>query len=289
MIITGSSGFIGQYLIAELARRGIPYTSYQRGTEFVGTQTGAVIHLAGRAHVLQDTSAEPLTEFRSANVVFALDVAKRAFTAGVRRFIYVSSIGVSGGESKKQPLTELDTPAPHTPYAQSKYEGELALLAFGKISGMEIVIIRPPLVYGTGAPGNFGLLMSWMAKRVPLPLGAVHNQRSFLYVANAVDFLILCTHHPKAANQTFLLSDGEDVSTTRLLRTLAKAQRAPSRLLPIPASWLNAAMRMMGKGDMAQRLLGNLQVDSSKARDLLGWTPPFTFEQGIQKSVETKS
>lgn len=288
MLITGSSGFIGRHLCAELMTRGIAHQAYAWDSKSTDITASTVIHLAGRAHVLRDASANPLVAFRDANVVFALEMAKRAVAAGVWRFIYVSSIGVNGNESKNTPFTATDKPAPHTTYAQSKCEGELALIALGKESGMEIVIIRPPLVYGAGAPGNFGLLMRWMARGIPLPLGAVHNRRSLLYVGNLVDFLILCTHHSKAANQTFLISDGEDVSTTRLLQTLAKAQGTPSRLLLVPASWLGATMRILGKGDMAQRLLGNLQIDNSKARNLLDWTPPFTFEQGIQKSVEAK-
>ena len=285
MLITGASGFIGRHLLAELAARGMPHKIYSRHSNLTAVSASTVIHLAGRAHVLRDASANPLAEFRDANVVFALEIAKRAVVAGVQRFIYVSSIGVNGSESKNTPFIETDMPAPHTPYAQSKYEGELALLALGKESGMEIVIIRPPLVYGAGAPGNFGLLMRWMARGVPLPLGAIRNRRSLLYVGNLVDFLIVCTHHPKAANQTFLLSDGVDVSTTQLLQTLAAAQGVSSRLIPVPASWLQAALNFLGKRDLAQRLLSNLQVDSSKARELLGWQPPFTFEEGIQRSV----
>jgi nucleoside-diphosphate-sugar epimerase len=235
--------------------------------------------------VLRGESSHSLAQFRDANVAFALEVAKRAVVAGTQRFIYVSSVGVNGSESKNAPFTESDIPAPLTPYAQSKYEGELALLTLGKVSGMEIVIVRPPLVYGAGAPGNFGLLMRWMARGVPLPLGVVRNRRSLLYVGNLVDFLIVCAHHPKAANQTFLLSDGADVSTTYLLQTLAAAQGVSARLIPIPASWLQTSLRLIGKADLAQRLLGNLQMNSSKARELLGWQPPFTFEEGIQKSV----
>lgn len=289
ILITGASGFIGKALCAELHQNTINFCTYSRAYNtnlFIGHSLESIIHLAGRAHVLNDEANDPLAAFRVANCDYALQVAKQAVAAGVKRFVYVSSIGVNGAESFDSPYTENGMLKPHTPYAQSKYEAEVELTQFALHTGLEFVIIRPPLVYGGGAPGNFGTLLKWSAKALPLPLGAIYNSRSLLYVKNLVNFLSLCAYHPKAANQTFLLSDGEDVSTTRLLQTLAKAQGVPSRLLPVPASWLGTTMRFLGKGDMAQRLLGNLQIDSSKARELLGWTPPFTFEQGIQESVK---
>ena len=286
VLVTGSSGFVGKHLIPALDSLGFKTLSLSR-VENVLPESDflAVIHLAGRAHIMNDTASDPLVAFRAANCDYALKVAKQAVAAGIKRFVFVSSIGVNGGESFNSPYTESHTPAPHTPYAQSKYEAELALTELAAQTGLELVIVRPPLIYGANAPGNFGSLLKWTAKGLPLPLGSIHNRRSLLYVKNLVDFLILCTHHPKAANQTFLLSDGEDVSTTQLLQQLSKAQGAPSRLLPVPSSWLRGAMRLVGKAknsnSLAQRLLGNLQVDSTKARELLGWTPPFGFEAGV--------
>jgi nucleoside-diphosphate-sugar epimerase len=289
ILITGASGFVGAELIKALNNQKISFLEKTRTESSLPRHLyTSIIHLAGRAHIMNDTAIDPLAAFRAANCDYAVQVAKQAVAAGVKRFVYVSSIKVNGGQTEQLPFTEFSIPAPNDPYAISKYEAEMALMALAEDTGLEVVIVRPPLIYGAGVKANFARLMQLAAKGSPKPLGAIHNQRSLLYVGNLIDFLILCTHHPKAANQTFLLSDGEDVSTTRLIRTLAKAQGAPSRLLPVPASWLNAALRLLGKGDMAQRLLGNLQIDSSKARDSLGWKPPFTFEQGIQESVKTK-
>jgi nucleoside-diphosphate-sugar epimerase len=282
LIITGSSGFVGTHLAKTLATRSIYFDNHSRQINTVIEQPcTAVIHLAGRAHIMNDTASDPLAEFRAANCDYAIKVAKQAVAAGVKRFVYVSSVKVNGEQTELVPFTELSVSAPCDPYGVSKYEAELALQALAHETGLEVVIVRPPLIYGAGVKANFARLAQLAATGIPLPMGSIHNRRSLLYVKNLVDFLILCTHHPKAANQTFLLSDGEDVSTTQLLETLAKAQGAPSRLLPVPSSWLQGAMRLVGKADMAQRLLCNLQVDSRKARELLGWTPPFGFEAGV--------
>jgi nucleoside-diphosphate-sugar epimerase len=282
ILLTGVTGFVGVHLSKTLGYREIDFEKHARTQNAsINPLLTSVIHLAGRAHIMNDTASDPLAAFRAANCDYALKVAKQAVAAGIKRFVFVSSIGVNGGESFNFPYTESHIPAPHTPYAQSKYEAEMALTELAAQTGLELVIVRPPLIYGAHAPGNFGRLLQLTAKGLPLPLGSIHNRRSLLYVKNLVDFLILCTHHPKAVNQTFLLSDGEDVSTTQLLQQLARAQGAPSRLLPVPSSWLQGAMRLVGKADMAQRLLGNLQVDSRKARELLGWAPPFGFEAGV--------
>jgi nucleoside-diphosphate-sugar epimerase len=281
VLVTGVSGFVGQYLISTLDNLGVKSLGLSR-SESIAPESAStsLIHLAGRAHIMNDTASDPLAAFRAANCEHALTVAKQAVAAGVKRLVYVSSVKVNGEHTELAPFTELSTPAPCDPYGVSKYEAELALQALASETGLEVVIVRPPLIYGAGVKANFARLAQLTATGLPLPFGAVHNRRSLLYVKNLVDFLILCTHHPKAANQTFLLSDEEDVSTTQLLAALAKAQGAPSRLLPVPARWLHGAMRLVGKADMAQRLLGNLQVDSRKARELLGWTPPFGFEAG---------
>ncbi len=310
ILITGATGFIGKALAAELHKRELRFAPVSRQTKnetagnsigdavLIPTLDGAtnwssalrdvhtVIHLAGRAHILKDTTKNPFEEFVKTNVFGSVNLAKQAATAGVRRFIFISSIGVNGNTTSTS-FTELSEPCPVGPYAISKLDAEIELSKFIATTAMELVTIRPPLVYGANAPGNFARLMSLSAKGLPLPLGAINNKRSLLYVKNLVDFLILCTNHPKAANQTFLLSDGEDVSTTQLLKMLAKAQGAPSRLLPVSSNLLTRAMRLLGKDDIAQRLLGNLQIDSSKARKLLGWTPPFSFEAGIHDMFQT--
>ncbi len=246
----------------------------------------AVVHLADRVHVMADTAANPLVEFRRVNVQGTLNLARQAAAAGVRRFVFISSIGVNGAETSQKPFADQDQAAPHSPYAVSKYEAELALQALAAETDMEVVVIRPPLVYGPNAPGNFGSLMRWLKRGVPLPLGAIHNQRSLVALGNLVDLIVLCLTHPAAANQTFLVSDGEDVSTTELLRRMGQALGCPARLIPVPASWLKLAATMVGKPDVAQRLCGSLQVDISKTRQLLGWSPPLTLDQGLKKAAE---
>lgn len=290
LLITGSSGFVGQALTSVLKQQGMDFLSFNRASHanvFSDNTFSAVIHLAARVHVMNESAADPLAEFRQSNVLETLTLARCAAVTGVKRFVYVSSIGVNGDDSS-QPFTEQDHAKPHNPYALSKYEAELALQALAIETGMEVVIVRPPLVYGACAPGNFGTLLKYLAKGIPLPLGAIHNQRSMVYVGNLVDFLILCaqpSRSPLAANATFLISDGQDVSTTYLLKTLAKAQGKSIRLLPVPAAWLRFALKCLNRQSMAQRLLGDLQIDSSKARRLLGWQPPFTVEQGLSDCV----
>jgi len=235
---------------------------------------------------MQESAPDPLEEFRRVNVLGTLNLARQAASAGVRRFVFVSSIGVNGAETFQQPYTALDSASPHSPYAVSKYEAELGLQALAAETGMEVVIIRPPLVYGPNAPGNFGSLMRWLQRRVPLPLGAIHNQRSLVALDNLVDLIVVCLTHPAAANQIFLVSDGEDVSTTELLRRMGQALGRPARLVPLPASILKLAAAMVGKPDVAQRLCGSLQVDIEKTRRLLSWTPPLSLAEGLKKAAE---
>ena len=246
----------------------------------------AVVHCAARAHVMRDNAADPLAAFRVVNVQGTLSLAQCAAAAGVRRFVFISSIGVNGAETLQQPFTAQDRAAPHSPYTVSKYEAERGLQALAAKTGMEVVIIRPPLVYGPGAPGNFGSLMRWLKRGVPLPLGAIHNQRSLVALDNLVDLIVTCLTHPAAANQTFLVSDGEDVSTTELLRRMGQAMGHPARLIPVPGGWLKLAATLVGKRDVAQRLCGSLQVDIEKTRQLLGWNPPLTLDQGLKKAAE---
>jgi len=243
-----------------------------------------IIHTAARAHLMKEEVVDPLREYRLVNVDSTLNLANQAAEAGVKRFIFISSIGVNG-VINTQPFTEDDTPNPVDFYAQSKWEAEQGLWEVQRETGMELVIIRPPLVYGPNAPGNFGSLMRWVNKSIPMPLGAIHNKRSLVAVDNLVDLIITCIDSPAAANQVFLAGDGEDLSTTELLRGVAKAAGVSSRLIPVPATVLMFVASILGKKAVAQRLLGSLQVDISKARDLLGWTPPLSVEEGLRRCV----
>jgi nucleoside-diphosphate-sugar epimerase len=243
-----------------------------------------VVHTAARAHIMDDGAIDPLTEFRSVNVAGTLNFARQAARAGVQRFLFISSIKVNGEQT---PLggcfTADDAPAPEDSYGISKWEAEQGLQALAAETGMEVVIIRPPLVYGPGVKGNFASMIKLVEKGLPLPLGAIHNKRSLVALDNLVDLIITCIDHPAAANQVFLAGDGEDLSTTELLRGVARAMGKPSRLIPVPAGLLMAGATMLGKKAMAQRLLGSLQADISKARNLLGWAPPLSVEEGLKR------
>jgi nucleoside-diphosphate-sugar epimerase len=306
VLISGANGFVGHALCAEAVARGLTVRGVTRApvdlpmdvenfvigsidgnTVWRGPLAGcdAVVHLAARAHVIHEAATDPLAEFRRVNLHGTLNLARQAAVAGVRRFVFISSIGVNGAETLQHPFTPHDVAAPHSPYAVSKHEAELGLQALAAETGMEVVIIRPPLVYGPNAPGNFGSLMRWLKRGVPMPLGAIHNRRSLVALDNLVDLIVLCLTHPAAANQTFLVSDGEDVSTTELLRRMGQAMGRPARLLPVPASWLKLAAAMVGKPDVAQRLCGSLQVDIEKTRRLLGWTPPLSLVEGLRRAA----
>ncbi len=203
-----------------------------------------------------------------------------------QRFVFISTIKVNGeGTPLGQPYTADDVPAPVDPYGVSKHEAELGLMRLAEETGMEVVIIRPVLVYGPGVKANFLSMMRWLHKGIPLPLGAIHNQRSLVALDNLVDLIVTCLHHPAAANQTFLVSDGEDLSTTALLRRTAAALGRPARLIPVPVRVLRTAAHLLGKADFAQRLYGSLQVDISKTRELLGWSPPVSVDDALHKTA----
>ena len=247
----------------------------------------AVLHCAARVHVMADASANPLDEFRRVNVQGTLALARQSAAAGVRRFVFISSIKVNGESTQAgQPFTADDMPAPLDAYGISKMEAEQGLRKLSSQTGMEVVMIRPPLVYGPGVKANFAAMMRGLQRGLPLPLGAIYNQRSLVALDNLVDLIVTCISHPAAANQTFLVSDGEDVSTTELLRRMGQALGKPARLLPVPASWLQLAATVVGKRGVAQRLCGSLQVDIEKTRQLLDWTPPLTLDQGLKKAAE---
>lgn len=307
ILITGASGFIGRAITKHLIVQGAyvraavrkvtnvelecPAPSLGSNASWYSALKGAsaVIHTAARAHMLNDQSADPLAVFREVNTAGTLVLARQAAEMNVKRFVFLSSIGVNGIENTS-PFRESEPPNPIEPYAVSKLEAEKGLLEIAKETGMEVVIIRPPLVYGPNAPGNFGRLVNAVRRGVPLPLGSVtRNRRTLIGLDNLVDLILTCLHHPAAANQVFLAGDGEDISTTDLLRKMALAFQVPSRLLPFPLAWLELAAGVVGKKAMVNRLCGSLQVDIGKARSLLGWNPPLSLDQGLKKVAEGMS
>lgn len=292
VLVTGATGFVGSGLCNTLEAANYNVRrSNQRLSEVNWSQSlagvDAVVHLAARVHIMQDNSANPLAEFRAVNVEGTVNLARQAAAAGVKRFVFLSSIGVNGAVTQlNKPFISDDKPAPHSYYAISKHEAELGLRRIAIETGVQVVIIRPPLIYNTNAPGNFGSLLSIIKRGLPLPLGAVkENRRSFVALDNLVDLIITCINHPNAANQTFLVSDNEDVSTADLLRKMAVAQGISSRLLPVPVALLNLCAKLTGKQAIAQRLLGNLQVDISHTQKLLDWQPIISLDEGLRRAV----
>lgn len=300
VVVTGANGFIGRALSDLLSRKSRRVRAITRckttegnsDTVAVGDigrdtywgdallDADCVVHLAGRAHMLSDPVADPLVEFRRVNVLGTVRLAREAAATGVRRLVFISSIGVNGNRNIR-PFSEEDVPDPNEPYAVSKLEAERELEAIAAKTGMEVVIIRPPLVYGPNAPGNFRRLITAVERQIPLPLGAVHNKRSLVALCNLVDLIVTCIDHPAAANQTFMVSDGEDLSTPDLIRRIARSLGRTARLFPVPPALLMAGATLLGRRDMVQRLCGSLQVDISKTRELLGWTPPVTVDEGL--------
>lgn len=245
-----------------------------------------VIHLAARVHIMHETSSDSLIEFRKVNLYGTERLARQAAQAGVKRFVFMSTIGVNGSLSGDINFSEVSKPYPHNSYSISKFEAEQILSRIASETGMEVVIIRAPLVYGPANPGNFLSLLRAISKCYPLPLAAINNKRSFIYVGNLADVLVTCAVHPKAAGQTYLVSDGEDVSTPELIRRTAAALGVPARLLPFPVSLIHLAAKLTGKSAAVNRLTGSLTVDSSKIRRELGWQPPFTMEEGLRATAE---
>jgi len=246
-----------------------------------------VVHCAARVHVMNDDVTDPLEEFRKVNVEGTLNLASQAAKAGVKRFVFISSIKVNGEvTSNHTPFTPDDSYIPTDPYGLSKWEAEQGLGVLAEETGLEVVIIRPPLIYGVGVKANFLKMIETVQKGIPLPLGAVYNKRSLVALDNLVNFIVLCTHHPRAANQIFLISDGEDVSTTELLQKVGKVLGKPARLIPVPVPFMRFAAKLVGKEAVTNRLFASLQVDSSKARELLGWQPVISMDEQLKKMVE---
>ena len=308
ILLTGATGFVGgavlnrliaadQKVTAAVRSTTVPISSKARRIVVPGlaAETGwsealgacdVVIHSAARVHVMDEQSADPLAEFRKVNVDGTLNLARQAAAAGVKRFIFISSIKVNGeGTALDRPYTVFDTPAPQDPYGVSKMEAEQGLHELAQQTGMEVVIIRPVLVYGPGVKANFRSMMNWLNKGVPLPLGAIHNKRSLVSLDNLVDLIVTCIDHPAAANQTFLISDGVDLSTTEMLQRMAKALGRTARLVPVPATLLESGAAVLGKRAVAQRLCGSLQVDISHTRNTLGWTPPVSVDDGFRTAA----
>lgn len=308
VLVTGANGFIGNTLFKHL--RGIGLHSVL-GTTRISNSTNTlndesllamgdlntdtdwlyvlrdqqvIIHTAARAHIMKDEVSDPLVDYRRVNVEGSLHLAKQAAKAGVKRFIFISSIKVNGeGRKNNHAYFYDDQPAPEDAYGISKAEAEAGLRQIAAETGMEIVIIRPTLVYGLGVKGNFSALMGLACRGLPLPLGAIHNCRSMVALDNLIDLIITCIDHPNAANQTFLVSDDQDVSTTELLQKMAHAFGKKTRLIPIPMNWIRVVASLLGKKAVADRLCGSLQVDITHTKETLGWKPPVTMEQQLAK------
>lgn len=309
VFLTGATGFVGGAVMRRLVTDGFRVTAAVRsgsgafneevdvvrfdsfeGADWRESLVGvdAVVHCAARVHVMSDTEVDPLAAFRKVNVESTLNLAEQAAEAGVRRFVFISSIKVNGeGTRPGKPYTAEDAPAPSDPYGISKLEAEQGLLALAGRTAMEVVIIRPVLVYGPGVRANFLNMMRWLDKGIPLPFGAIDNRRSLVALDNLVDLIITSINHPAAANQIFLISDGEDLSTTQLLRRTAAALGKSARLLPVPSWMLSGTAKLAGKDALSQRLCGSLQVDIRKTRNLLQWTPPVSVNDAL-KAVATQ-
>jgi UDP-N-acetyl-alpha-D-quinovosamine dehydrogenase len=308
-LITGATGFVGSALVRRLLQDNFSITVTVLPGEDPGNlpenvkrvivpplsdhsdystclqDIDIVVHLAARVHVMQEIASNPLQEFRKVNLHGTERLARQAAKAGVKRFVFLSTIGVNGNMSGSRVFTEEDVPRPHNNYSISKLEAEISIREISEMTGMEVVIARAPLVYGPGNPGNFLSLLRVISKGIPLPLASVSNQKSFLYVENLVDALASCATHPAAADQTYLVSDGEDVSTPDLIHRVSSALGRPARLFPVPASLIRLAGKLTGKSAAVERLLGSLTVNSSKIRNELGWRPPFSMHEGLRETA----
>ena len=308
LLITGANGFVGRALISKLAletnhfvrasvrKKIIQFPSQIEVVENMDASSNTnwtdalrdidvVVHLFARVHVMDDKVADPLLEFRNINVNAPIALANAAAKQGIKRFVFLSSVKVNGESTFHKPFSESDLPHPQDAYAISKWEAEEALRKISKDTGMEVVIIRSPLVYGPNVKANFLKMMQYIKRGIPLPLGAIQNKRSLIGVDNLVDFIATIISHPNAANQTFLISDDEDISTTDLLRRIGKYIGRPARLIPLHPKILSFLFNILGRQDFGDRLLGSLEVDITKAKKLLAWSPPKTLDEGLRATV----
>lgn len=305
ILLTGATGFVGSHVANFLfttdqhdlvltyrnIRPNLPVNCFKidfsdSSSNFSDVFTGVnvVIHAAARAHIMKDKCSDPLAEYRKDNLDLTLNVARQAVRAGVKRFIFISSIKVNGEQTSfGQSFTTHDTPAPTDNYGLSKWEAEKGLMQIGFESGMEIVIIRPPLVYGFGVKGNFARLVDLILKGIPIPLGSIHNLRSFVAIDNLVDLINTCIQHPNASNQVFLVSDGDDLSTCELVRRISILLDKTPRIIPFPRFFLILIASLFRKKIVVQRFIGSLQIDICKARELLSWTPPVSVDEGLYR------
>ncbi len=310
ILVTGASGFVGRTVCERALSLGmkvrgshrslstqalvppgvetVQIPSVDRDTDWSLSLAGvsAVIHLAGRVHIAKDTASDPLAASREVNTIGTERLARAAVAAGVKRLVYVSTIKVNGEQTVTAPFTEADPPRPEDAYAISKWESEQALHRIGSESGLEIVILRPPLVYGRGVGANFIRLLHLVQRCIPLPFASISNRRSLIYVKNLADAILTSAAHPGATGQTFLVCDGEDISTPELIRRIADAMGLPSRMFRCPPSLLDAVASIAGKSAEVSRLLGSLVLDSTKIRSETGWIPRFTMSQGLRETIE---
>lgn len=309
ILLTGASGFVGQVVLKTALLRGLKVRPVYRSAAVATMQRGGVlisghdeltdwslalddvdvvIHAAGRAYVMREESIASLAEYRRVNVEGTLNLARQAAAAGVRRFVFISSIKVNGETTVPgRPFTADDAPAPNDAYGLSKTEAEVQLEQVARETAMEVTIIRPPLIYGQGVKGNFASLISLVRRGIPLPFGSVKcNRRSLVGLDNLVDLILLCVDHPSAANQTFLVSDGEDLSTSELVTAIGKALGRSVMLISVPTGLLSFLIDLQGKKSLSERLLGSLQVDINKTCNLLDWKPPVPVVDGLRRAVE---
>lgn len=308
ILVTGANGFVGTALCTQLLDQGFEVRGAVRSersvipagieriavggidgnTDWSGALRGidCVIHLAARVHVMKEGSADPLAEFRKVNVAGTRRLAEAATAAGVKRIVYVSSIKVNGEATFERPFSESDVPNPVDPYGISKWEAEAVLRKISDETGLEVVILRPPLVHGPGVGGNFARMLAWIEKGIPFPLGSVRNRRSMIYVENLADALIHCATHPKAAGETFLVADSESVSTPELIKTLSEKMGRKSGVFSFPVSLLKLLGKFTGKSSEIERLTGSLEADASKIRKMLDWKPPRSLDDGLKKTAD---
>lgn len=303
ILLTGSNGFLGQYLSHFLAEKGYFILAHTRNAQefshsyisninfdlndnlasFDFSQIEIIIHCAGRAHVMNETAASPLEAYRQTNVQGTLNLAEKAVQSGVKRFIYLSSIKVNGEQTSIEPFKPSDVVNPDDPYGLSKYEAEQALLDLSKETGLEVVIIRPVLIYGPNVKANFKSMVDLASKKLPLPIGCLDNKRSMVSIYNLADLIYTCMSHPKANREVFLASDQDDISVKQLFEKLAYYQNNKLIILPVPKSLINLLANLVGKKSVASRLCSELVVDSSKNTRLLGWTPPYNVDASLEK------